>query len=193
MNLQRFFLFVLTVGTLLSLSPGFTSCTDDDDNTLAPHLRPSTRAAGTYGGSNSIATKSPNKTFELGSVQGQHVVIMPQSPNTVSLTLSPYSMSIDEGTAPYALVGSKAFEVKNIGITAADNGTLSISGNVKGSVSMQLVRRGANAGETPFRNYEVNTGTLAGTIAPNGSLSLTLSFQPGSMPMPIVYTIQAQR
>ncbi|RRD79857.1 hypothetical protein EII14_04905 [Alloprevotella sp. OH1205_COT-284] len=193
MNIKHFFSIALAAGTLATLPATFTSCDNDDTSNVDLTRWTSLKVSGNYKAQNIIGVQSLRTKLELGTMKDQQLLITPDGADHITIKLAEYALPINEASAPYSLVASKAFELKNIKTTLESNGDISISGAVKGNVSMKLVGRKGNANETDFREYEVSNGSVTGTMGKDRELSLTISFQPGSMPMPIVYTIRAKR
>ena len=98
-----------------------------------------------------------------GSIDSEKVTVAAAEDGTVTMTLAGFSV----GTMALGDV-----TVTGVAVTAEDNGTYTLSGEVNAQVAM---------GESTINV----TGTVEGTITSAGVANLTFVLTPGAMPMPI--------
>lgn len=123
--------------------------------------------AGSYSGTLDLTVAGNS----AGSIEGETVTIAAAEDGTVTMTLAGFSV----GTMALGDV-----TVTGVAVTAEDNGTYTLSGEVNAQVAM---------GESTINV----TGTVEGTVTSAGVANLTFVLTPGAMPMAItaVFTTAA--
>lgn len=195
MKLQRIFALTLMMGTLLPVSTAFVACDADDiedvvDNSAAA------KAKGDYLGTNAVAvemrTLASTMKMPMGQLADFEVEIAQQGTDKVNIKLDDYEINIADPRSAFKTVQSKELLLKGIGATLNNDGTISLQGDLKGQ-EVQMVLQAMGSQDSALKTMTINKGTATGTIATDGTLTLSVSFQPGTMPFPLVYDITAKR
>lgn len=198
MKLQRIFALALLMGTLLPVSTTFVAC-DDDDMEEAVDNSAAAKAKGEYKGTNAVAVEmltlaGTMKKMPMGRLADFEVEIAQQGTDKVNIKLDDYEINIADPRSAFKTVQSKELLLKGIGATLNNDGTISLQGDVTGQEVQMLLQPNRITAEGPsLKTMTINKGEVKGTIAADGTLTITVSLQPGTMPFPLVYDITAKR
>ncbi|MDO5074377.1 MAG: calycin-like domain-containing protein [Bacteroidales bacterium] len=169
-------LFGLTLMAATLAPVAFSSCSDEAENQQVLVDR-----SGVYEEKNLISVAG----LSLGTVPSQKVTLAKEANGTYTVTLGSFHHPITTEIAPYAFVKSDPMIIKHVQASTNKDGLTSLKGKVQTTVSMTLQPR--KGPEVSPKEYTVAEGTVIGTIDKNGKLGLSVSFKPGSMPMPLIY------
>lgn len=198
MKLQRIFALALMMGFCTLSLPSFVACDSDNDDENIVEVGAAHTAQGDYEGSNAVVVEMKSKDGVLklpqGTLKDFVVSIQPNGANKVNLKLDDYQIAIDNPRAPIKRVESKELLLKGVDATLNADGSINLQGDIAGQEVQMILESNGQTTEGPlFRKMTISKGQVKGSIAANGTLSLTVSFQPGTMPFPLVYNITAKR
>lgn len=177
MQMKKLFGLALMAATLAPVA--FVSCDDDETKTLVQVDR-----SGVYKQKNTIGAMG----IDLGSVPAQNVTLAKETNGSYTVTLGSYDHKISSQGSPFVFVKSEPMIIRNVKASTDGSGVTKLSHDaIKTTVVMQMQAAGAPLSAP--KTYAVNVGTLTGAISKDGKLGLTVSFQPGSMPAPLIYVL----
>lgn len=176
------FMATALTGTTVS----FVACEDDEK----PQVQQGNQHDGTYNASVAIGTEVQGKVVPLATVEGQKAVVLTLKANNPVITISGYQTDLPAG-APYKHIAQDQYQLTQLKATQQADGSLAISGEEEVTMRLRMVMGNATVAATPFTDYKTKVRT-EGTLK-DGKLKLTVKYQPGRMPMAIVYNYTGQR
>ena len=182
MNIKSIFAVAFMATALVGTTFTLASCEDDEK----PETTQGVEVNGTYNTTLNVGAGA----MSLASVKDQKVVVVSLNGNNTTLTISGYEADLPAGL-PYKHIAQKQYMLKNVKATKLADGTVKLTGQEEGTMSLRLVSPQAEKANVAYTDYKVTVKT-EGTIK-NGKLNLTNSFTPGKMPFPVVYTYTGQK
>lgn len=198
MKLKRILALALMMGALLPVSTTFVACDNDDDDEYIVDNSVAGQAKGEYKGQNAIAVEmnsaAGTRIMPMGTITDFDVDITKQTDTKVTVKLDDYEIAIADPRSAFSRVESKDLVLKNVDAVLNQDGSVALKGDLKGQEVQMLLQANGYTTEGPqLKTMTINEGSLTGNIAKDGTLTLTVKLQPGTMPMPLVYDITAKR
>lgn len=174
---KQFLGMLLLACTLVPVT--FVSCGDDEKQIVLPEIN----RTGTYKVKNTVSAG-----FPLGTLT-QSVKLEREADGDYTMTIDAYEMPVNAPNVPYTQIASAPMVIHNLKAQSNAAGTTALSGEIKEKVAMAMQFRGKPATEP--KDFDIHEGRVNVIVNQAGKLTGTVSFKPGAMPFPVVYTLMA--